>query len=170
MGDVWRQVRESWGDDISPVPENVVAPVLSAPTRAFLTSVGLPTGAPWDIAFHPDERLSTVVTRPGREYVAVGQHDNGFVYAVDVADDRVYELHRDRAEPTRLVNSTLALFVWFLGVYRSRLPTLATVTQEEGGLIVGDLRDMFTAADPVALSHDGTWWSVVLYETEMGYF
>jgi hypothetical protein len=159
-----------WGDEIRPVPEKFIGPDLSEATREFLRDVGLPTGTHWGITFHHDERLTTPLERGDRRYVAIGHHDDGFLYVVDTADDRLYELHPDRDEPTHFVTSTLAAFVNFLGVFCSRLPILAETNQEDAAVIVREMRETFAARDPRAVSDDTTWWSVVLYETEMGYF
>jgi SUKH-4 immunity protein len=146
-----------WGGLLEPVPPDLVSPRLSAPTRRFLTTVGLPTVPARDIVFIRDERLLAVTRHEGREFVVVAESDEpGYRFGVEVDTDRVFYLD-DTPRYDRLVNSDLGLFVLFAGLFQR---DVVDATGELGDAIAqvwGELK----ARDPEAAG-DGDWWGVIL--------
>jgi hypothetical protein len=165
-----RRIREVWGDRLQPIAAPVLGPYVAGGTREFLTSVGLPAAGPWGITFCRDERLSAPLSRVGKDYLTIANDRDGVLYVVECGSERVWDLYPGRPGPTHFVNSDVALFVLFLGVFCALRPEVRKLRQEQVAGILGDLRQQIEAADPAAVGDSGTWWSVVLYETQMGYF
>ncbi|MFI9045992.1 SUKH-4 family immunity protein [Streptomyces sp. NPDC053427] len=163
IGDVTvDEIRRIWGDRLRPVPSDLVSPRLSTPTREFLTTVGLPTVQVRDIVPLHDERLLDSTSQLGHEYVAVAEGDEpGYLFAVEVATDRVFYLD-DIPQYNRLINSNIALFVLFLGIFQTRVLDLDVVTQETLEDAVADVWRQLCARDHTVTTDDRNWWGAML--------
>lgn len=153
------EVKRVWGDRLRPVPPDLASTRLSAATREFLTTVGLPAGRTRDIVFAHDERLHTPIRQGGREYVVIGDSDEpGCRFGVEVDTDRVYYLD-DLPQYNRLINSDVALFVLFVGLFQK-----VVVELPEGGSLddaIAKVWGELKARDPEA-TNDGDLWGVLL--------
>src|SRR4051794_20254448 len=112
------EVRRSWGGQVGPGAADLVSPRPSAASREVPTSGGLPTIAVQEIEPIAHERLGESAFLHGREYVVVAEsYDHTTRYGIDVRTDEVWYLDPDPGN-TCLFNSTIALFVLFLGIYQ----------------------------------------------------
>jgi len=164
--DRWADVRAWWPGTIAAVPEELVGPQFTPETRAFLTTVGLPTSCPLTtLTFYRDERLRTPIVRGGRTYVAFGD-DLGLVpFVVEAGRDEVYDLLPRTEARGRFVSSTVADFVYSLGLFCSRLPQLRAASDAELKVLVRRLRTQLTARDRQAMADRDHWWPRLLGQT-----
>ncbi|RMI33247.1 SUKH-4 family immunity protein [Nocardia stercoris] len=159
--DLSTAVAAIWGDLLATVPPEQVHPGLSASTREFLTTVGLPTVDVGSFAPLPDGGVLGSMHVADREYVpVVNGVPEDFRFAVDVGSDEVCCLFDGMAE-VFLANSNLGLFVMFVGrVYRD-LWQLAEPDEESMSSAVGAIVESLITLDPRALD-TGTWWATFL--------
>lgn len=162
-----RQVRELWEGRLRTIPADRLDPRLPATTRDFLTAVGLPTIETLGISFHHDDRLSAPLSYAGRDYLVVAESSNGasVPYLLDSESGRLYEQGFPQPGPGRFVNSDVAHFVLFLGIYRTRLDR-DELTWQEAEEISVKLWLRFQASDPPAVGPPNTWWSQLLDRTD----
>jgi hypothetical protein len=160
---VIHEIRRLWGDQLRPVGPSQVYPGLSARTREFLTTVGLPV-------FEPDIGIASIhdlaeqpVFRNDRQYIVVAQEIGiGLVYAIDVESDEVCLVSDTASDPAEFANTDVALFVLFLGVFEKDIVE-ASGTVEEGSdedfEILHNARELLTAMDPEAMREGSSWES-----------
>jgi hypothetical protein len=155
------EVRQIWGDQVGPVAADLVSPRLSASSRAFLTSVGLPTIPVREIEPIAHERVGESTFLHGREYVVVAEsHGHTTRYGIDVKTDQVWSLDTDPSN-TCLVNSNIALFVLFLGIYRRTVLELKVTDQGTLENAVASVWSQLEARDPAATDSDNYWEPVL---------
>lgn len=154
------EVRRVWGDQLQPVPSELVSPRLSAPTREFLSTVGLPAVETVESAgLIPVRDLRLSGQQEDHEYVVVAEDiDPGCGVAVEVATDQVLFLSEGDPSDGRLVNSNVALFILFLGIFQSTTLELAEVDHGIGEGLLSDRWHQLTISDPVAMNDDRNYW------------
>ncbi|WP_433194645.1 SUKH-4 family immunity protein [Nocardia sp. CA-107356] len=154
------EVRRIWGDQLQPLPAELVSPRLSVPTREFLSTVGLPAVETVESAgLIPVRDLRLSFQREDREYIVVAEDiDPGCGVAVEVATDRVFFLWERDPSDRLPVNSDIALFVWFLGVFQTTVLELAEVDHRIGEDLLADRWHQSTSRDPVAMRDDRNYW------------
>jgi SUKH-4 immunity protein len=151
------EVRRIWGDQVGPVAADLVSPRLSATSRGFLTSVGLPTVPVQEIEPIAHERLGESTFLHGREYIVVAEsYDHRTRYGIDVKTDEVWYLDPDPAN-TCLFNSSIALYVLFLGVYQRTVLELKVTDQDTLENAVAGVWSQLEARDPAATDSDNYW-------------
>lgn len=160
MNDSWGgimadELREAWGGHLRPIPEGLIAAVVSPDTRRLLTEVGLPTAEVLGIDFVFDDRLSSVALRGGREHLVVTGARSFLSFAVDPETDQVFEFDRRDPGDTSFVNSDLATLILFLGqVWRAM--SLNEVPAVEAAL--AEIRASLSMLDPAAVEERAPWW------------
>lgn len=171
--------RRLWGDELRPVGPERVHPGLSGATRRFLTDVGLPHFEPTVGLRCVPDRTDRILTSNGRDYVVVGGicGSGGVVYGVDVQTDQVvcvvvHDPPWDSTHEPKLVNTTLALWVLFLGVGEREIsPQVGVVEPEsvEAEALVEGVRQFFAGLDPVAMRSVGLHWQAYLDDLDAGW-
>lgn len=158
------EIHAVWDGQLQPVPAQFVSSRLSVPTRNYLTTIGLPHGSYWAEFFH-DDRLTTPVLRPGREYLPIGADDRGPL-VIEAKSDSVYHL---LPEPY-YVNAEVSLFVYFHGMFLREIQRLDAVTGMEHDAFADLVTDSMLSIDrrmreldPAAIAKD-SWWDVLLIE------
>ncbi|MBU3064759.1 SUKH-4 family immunity protein [Nocardia sp. NEAU-G5] len=159
--DLINSVTAIWGDHLEALLPEQVHPGLSAPTRDFLTTVGLPTVEVAPFTPLPDGSVLGSKQVGDREYVPVinGLPDD-FRFAVDSGSDEMFCLFDDSTEAF-LANSNLGLFVVFVGRFYRDLWELAEPNEESVSSAVGSIVESMMALDPPALN-TRTWWPTFL--------
>jgi hypothetical protein len=169
-GDRWREIRQSWGETLRPVPRALIPPTASPGSRAFLSEVGLPVEHPLDLVFYHDDRLLREVVRGTRDYFAFGEDGGVVLLATEAGRDEVVNLHPDG--PFMFVNSSIPDFLYSYGVLARREDRILELPFARRGPLLGEVRDLIDARDPSALDPDGrlSWWDALLtpYEQEVG--
>jgi hypothetical protein len=166
--DLIAEVRAVWGDLLRPLPAERVPAALSAPTREFLTTVGLPTVEVGTFAPLPDAGVLVSTHLGGREYVPVvdgllGDHR----FAVDVDSDKVFCLF-DGSADVLFANSDVGLFVLYIGRFFRDLWELPEPDEENLSSAVGGIVESLMAQDPPALDKSA-WWPPTLYQAASDY-
>ncbi|MFD1047754.1 SUKH-4 family immunity protein, partial [Kibdelosporangium lantanae] len=142
-------------------PADLVSSRLSASSREFLTSVGLPTITVQEIEPIAHERLAESTFLHGREYVVVAEsYDRTTRYGIDVRSDEVWYLDTDPSN-TCLFNSSIALFVLFLGIYQRSVLELEVTDQDTLENAVAGVWSQLEARDPAA-TDPGNYWEPIL--------
>ncbi|WP_433726712.1 SUKH-4 family immunity protein [Nocardia sp. CA-129566] len=154
------EVRRVWGDQLQPIPSELVSPRLSVPTREFLSTVGLPDVETVESAgLIPVRDLRLSRQLEDGEYVVVAEDiDPGCGVAVEAATDQVLFLWEEDPYDRRLVNSNIALFVLFLGTFQSTARELAEVDPGIGAGLLSARWHQLTINDPVAMNDDRNYW------------
>lgn len=162
-----KRIEELWGESLKRIAfERPLANIPLSRTCTFLGRVGLPRrNSPLEMTFYDGEDLLTDLVVHGTRYWIIGD-DYGTKISVD-ANEQVWSVS-EGSLPLRFVNTSLAQFVLFLGIYRYRPPALTPVTDEQAAGILTELRHEFGEADPLALADIENWWSVILEQIEQG--
>ncbi|MCU1641954.1 MAG: hypothetical protein JWN03_2229 [Nocardia sp.] len=159
--DLGTSVAAIWGNRLKTLPPEQVHPGLSAPTREFLTTVGLPTVQVGAFTPLPDSGVLSSEHVGDREYVPViNGLPNDFRFAVEVGSDEVFCLF-DGSTEVYLANSNLGLFVMFVGRYYRDLWTLAEPNVQSVNPAVGAIVESLMTIDPPALD-TSAWWTTFL--------
>ncbi|MEC3920312.1 SUKH-4 family immunity protein [Nocardia sp. CDC160] len=160
--DLIKSVVAIWGDHhLDVLPPGQVYLGLSAPTREFLTTVGLPTVEVGSFTPLPVGGVLGSKYVGDREYVPVINDVCGDLrFAVEVRSDRVFCLF-DNSTEVYLANSNLGLFVMFVGRFYRELWELAEPNEENLSSAVGSIVEGLMAFDPLALDRDA-WWTTFL--------
>jgi hypothetical protein len=155
------EIRRVWDGHIQPIPSELVPAGVPAATREFLTTVGLPTVPPWHrVPFFHDDRLA-VIPAGGKPYLAVGGLEVLFVVDLDTGHVHDLDVCIGADQPTHLVNSSLALFLFTAGVYRQFQERLRTIERPPVATLL-NFRQQLRDHDPAALADDDTFWSQTL--------
>jgi hypothetical protein len=164
--DIITEARRVWGDQLEPVRPELVHPEVSARTREFLTTVGLPTVGILDIIPLHDERLLDLVSRGDRRYVTVATNENlgTYCYGVDVETGVVMYLQDRMPQFDCLANSNIAAFVLMLGLYKHHYVDVESFTKQAVEAAVDALFDQLGEWDPDALNDDDSRWNILLDE------
>jgi hypothetical protein len=167
--DQWKDVRGQWPEGLVPVRAKFVSPLVTAETRAFLTTVGLPTSCALDtLTFYHDERLLTPVVRGEHTYVAFGDDLEIVPFVLVPGRDEVYDLLPPAQTPSRFVNSTLPDFIYSLGFFCGRIAQLRGDSVAQMKAAVRQVRTTLTARDKRAMSEPWHWWPRLLHQVEEG--
>jgi SUKH-4 immunity protein len=164
------EVRRLWGDQLRPADPGQVYPGLSARTRDFLTTVGLPVFEPNMGVGSVHDRLDQPVSRDGGDYVPIAADTRmSLVYAIEVESDRVCFIGPlQSSDPPRFQNTTVALFVLFLGVFeKDIIEGVADFDEgsDEAYEVLDRARELLTSMDPEVM-HPGRSWESRLTEFE----
>ncbi len=154
-------VREIWRDQLRPVPPNLINPRLSTPSREFLASVGLPTieVQEWDPV--DQRRLLETAAYGGREFVVIAEsYDGAQRCGIDLATDEVTYL-ASRPENSCLLNSTVALFVLFLGIFQRTVLELTKTDEDTLVDAVHAVWSQLEIRDPRALDQENYWQPIL---------
>lgn len=166
--DLIAEIRTVWGDLLTPLPPERVPAALSAPTREFLTTVGLPTVAVGTFAPLPEAGVLVSTYLGGREYVPVvdgllGDHR----FAVDADSDEVFCLFDGSADAC-FANSNVGLFVLFVGRFFRDVWELPEPDEENLSSAVGAIVQSLMVQDPPALD-ESAWWPPMLDQAASDY-
>ncbi|QKW18294.1 SUKH-4 family immunity protein [Kitasatospora sp. NA04385] len=158
-------------DGVARVPfDEALASGLSEADARTLSEVGVPAELPVVFSMSAPgepEAFTLVPVDTGEEVVEVlclgGPADStGMRFCLDLADGYVILLDLGGDEPSaEIVNTTLADFVEFLYRFALRLVETAEADEPELDRYTAELRGALAARDPLALSDEESWWSMV---------
>jgi hypothetical protein len=155
------RVKQWWGDRLVPVPESVLAGrKLSIRTHSLLAKLGLPRDAPLLVTFYTGDEFLRPLTVAGETYWVVGD-DYGTKIGLRRMGD-VWSVDPEGQLPCRFINTSIAHFVLFLGLYEAQFKNVRETGNGEPVAIAGELRAQFDENDLSALANEENWWSVVL--------
>lgn len=164
--DLVAEVRWVWGDGLEPVRPELIRPEVSARSREFLATVGLPKARILDIVPIRDERLLDLVSRGDRQYVTLATNENlgSYRYGADVETGVVMYLQDEMPQFDCLTNSNIAAFVLILGLYKRHYIGLERVTKSAVADAVDAIFEQLGEWDPDALRDEYSRWNVLLDE------
>ncbi|MEH1017709.1 SUKH-4 family immunity protein [Micromonospora sp. CPCC 206060] len=148
------EIREVWGGQLQPIPEELIAPVVTPYTRRFLTKVGLPATDVLGVDFLFEGPLLSVASQEGRDYLVVTQARSNASFAVDVRTDQVVEYNQSAPGGTRFMNSDIAALIFFLGQMRKAL-SLEEIPAIQAA--IDDVRTSVTIHDLAAMEDEAAW-------------
>jgi len=158
------RVKQWWGDRLVPVPESALAGGrLSIHTHSFLAKLGVPRDAPLLVTFYTGEELLQPLTVAGETYCVVGD-DYGTKIGLRRRGD-VWSVDPEGQLPCRFINTSIAHFVLFLGLFEAHEAQFESGNREPRA-IAGELRAQFDENDVFALANEENWWSLVLEQAE----
>ncbi|WP_405425895.1 SUKH-4 family immunity protein [Micromonospora sp. NBC_00617] len=166
--DLVEQIRRVWDGRLAPIRPELVHPRVSDRTGRFLTAVGLPTVDVRDIGFVHDERLLSIFSRAGRDYLIVTAEPD-YRYGVDLESDGVICLYDRYPADDTLANSSIAAFVLTLGLFHTHLFEGNAGTQASVADAVDTIWDQLDRWDPAAVNDHAGHWSTLLDEYAMEY-
>jgi hypothetical protein len=154
------EVRRLWGEQLRPVDQGRLYPLLSARTREFLATVGLPVyESNMGVALLHDQ-VDRPVSRNGMEYIPVAGVAGDLVDAIEVETDRVCFIGSlDSRDMPRFVNTDVGLFLVFLGVCEKDIIDASGSVEDadEAYGITDRARELLTSMDPEAMRQGGSW-------------
>jgi hypothetical protein len=161
------RVEQWWGDRLVPVPEGALAGRgLSIRTLSFLAKLGLPRDAPLLVTFYTGDEFLRPLTVAGETYCVVGD-DYGTKIGLGRRED-VWSVDPKGELPCRFINTSIAHFVLFLGLYEAQIKNVGAPENREPLAIAGGLRAQFDENDLVTLSNEDNWWSLILEQIGQG--
>jgi hypothetical protein len=101
------------------------------------------------------------LTAAGETYSIVGD-DYGTKIGLSRNED-VWSVDPERQLPRRFINTSIAHFVLFLGLYEQ-----FKSAKETRELCLSELRTQFDECDVFALSNEDSWWSLILEQIGLG--
>lgn len=163
-----RDIRRLWGDDLVPVPPDVVErPGVTPATAALLREVGLPSSGPVEVEFFHDEQLLSPVVVDGVTYLGLGMETGILLLGLCAGTDDVRAVVPDVAKRPEFINSSLAAFLLFLGLLRARLDDVRS-GEDTAAAAVEALQREFVQRDARALNDVDAWWLGVLEQALAG--
>ena len=164
--DLVAEVRRVWGDGLEPVRPELIRPEVSARTREFLVTVGLPKDRILDIFPIRDERMLNLVSRGDRQYLTIATNEDTatYYYGVDVATGVVMFLDEKMSQFDCMANSNLAAFVLILGMYKRHYFELERLTKSAVADAVDAIYEQLGEWDSDALGDDESRWNILLDE------
>lgn len=157
------ELHKVWGGQLRPIPPPLIPPGVSAPTRVFLTDVGLPTEETNGISFVHDERLARPLVRQGHQHLLIANYFDDCAIGVDLASDHLAFIYQGRSEEAEFANSNLALFVLFTGRYERDVIAFlqADFSEERMAEAVRRFQEGLNERDPRA-AEPGSFWAGML--------
>jgi len=161
--EIEERVKQWWGDRLVHVPESALAGArLSIHSHSFLAKLGVPRDAPLLVTFYTGEEFLQPLTMAGETYCVVGD-DYGTKIGLRRMGD-VWSVDPEGQLPCRFINTSIAHFVLFLGLYEAQCEN----GDWEPIAMAGELRAQFDENDLFALSNEDNWWSLILEQIRQG--
>jgi hypothetical protein len=165
----WREVRQLWGAELTPVPAALIGPYISDSTRSFLTKVGLPAGIPFEFTFYRDERFLKPVPAGHGDFLALAGDQNTII-ALESDTEELWNVKPRGTITRRFMNSRLPALIYFIGIYVTRRQDLLNARdEEEAGVLVREISEQCASCDAPALADPQGWWSLVLRGASEGF-
>lgn len=157
--------RQWWGDRLVPVSAAVVRErAITTATSAFLTDVGLPVECPLGVTFYRDSRLLAAMRFRDADYLVIGD-DYGTSLALEPSRDAVWSIDKGIH---RFVNSNVAHFVGFLGMYRFLADRCEDLSGKQESGVVDAFHAWMLRQDDAAFADEDHWWSLIIEQMENG--
>jgi hypothetical protein len=118
------------------------------------------------VTFYTGDEPLRPLTVAGEIYWVIGD-DYGTEIAIRRRGD-VWSIDSEGRLPCRFINTSIAHFVLFLGLYEGQFENVGDTDNREPAAIAGELRAQFSENDLFALPNAENWWSVVLEQTGHG--
>jgi hypothetical protein len=115
------------------------------------------------VTFYTDDEFLRPLTAAEETYSIVGD-DYGTKIGLGRNGD-VWSVDPEHQLPRRLINTSIAHFVLFLGLYEQFENAQETGNREP---YLSELRTQFEESDLFALSNEDNWWSLILEQIELG--
>ncbi len=115
------------------------------------------------VTFYTGDEFLRPLTAAGEIYSIVGD-DYGTTIGLRRNGD-VWSVDPERQLPRRFINTSIAHFVLFLGLYEQFENAKETGNREP---YLSELRTQFDESDLFALSNEDNWWSLILEQIGLG--
>ena len=115
------------------------------------------------VTFYMGDEFLRPLTAAGETYSIVGD-DYGTKIGLSRNED-VWSVDPERQMPRRFINTSIAHFVLFLGLYEQFENAKESGNREP---YLSELRTQFHESDLFALSNEDNWWSLILEQIGLG--